>query len=79
MINQPPICTCGRVMKFIHNNVIKVIQTELIKMILPTKRFEDISTVQGKIALRDEILATINGYLVQGKIAKIYFKEFVVQ
>ena len=50
-----------------------------ILMILPTKRFEDISTVQGKTALRDEILATINGYLVQGKIAKIYFKEFVVQ
>ena len=50
-----------------------------ILMILPTKRFEDISTVQGKIALRDYILATINGYLVQGKIAKIYFKEFVVQ
>jgi flagellar FliL protein len=50
-----------------------------IIMILPTRRFEDISTVQGKTALRDEILATINGYLLQGKIAKIYFKEFVVQ
>jgi len=48
-------------------------------MILPTKRFEDISTVQGKTALRDEMLATINGYLTQGKITKIYFKEFVVQ
>jgi flagellar FliL protein len=50
-----------------------------IIMILPTRRFEDISTVQGKTALRDEILATINGYLLQGKITKIYFKEFVVQ
>jgi flagellar FliL protein len=50
-----------------------------ILMILPTKRFEDISTVQGKTALRDEMLATINGYLAQGKITNIYFKEFVVQ
>ena len=50
-----------------------------ILMILPTKRFEDISTVQGKTALRDEMLTTINGYLAQGKITNIYFKEFVVQ
>jgi len=50
-----------------------------ILMILPTKRFEDISTVQGKTALRDEMLATLNEYLAQGKITNIYFKEFVVQ
>ena len=50
-----------------------------ILMILPTKRFEDISTVQGKTALRDEVLETLNGFLAQGKIINIYFKEFVVQ
>ena len=50
-----------------------------ILMILPTKRFEDINTVQGKTALRDEIMETINTYLIQGKITNIYFKEFVVQ
>ena len=50
-----------------------------ILMILPTKRFEDISTIQGKTALRDQILETINGYLAQGKITNIFFKEFVVQ
>ena len=50
-----------------------------ILMILPTKRFEDISTVQGKTELRDEVLETLNGFLVQGKITNIYFKEFVVQ
>ncbi len=48
-------------------------------MILPSKRFEDISTVQGKTALRDEMLEALNGYLAQGKITNIYFKEFVVQ
>jgi flagellar FliL protein len=50
-----------------------------ILMILPTKRFEDISTVQGKTALRDEVIKTLNGFLVQGNITNIYFKEFVVQ
>ncbi len=48
-------------------------------MILPNKRFEDISTVQGKTALRNEMLEALNGYLGQGKITNIYFKEFVVQ
>lgn len=50
-----------------------------ILMILPTKRFEDISTVQGKTALRDQIMQTVNGFLAQGKITNIFFKEFVVQ
>ena len=50
-----------------------------ILMILPSKRFADISPVAGKIALRDEILATLNGFLIQGEISNIYFKEFVVQ
>jgi flagellar FliL protein len=50
-----------------------------ILMILPSKRFEDISSVEGKIALRDEILGKLNGFLAQGKISNMYFKEFVVQ
>jgi flagellar FliL protein len=50
-----------------------------ILMILPSKRFDDISSVEGKIALRDEILEKLNGLLTLGKITNIYFKEFVVQ
>jgi flagellar FliL protein len=50
-----------------------------ILMILPTKRFEDISTVQGKTALREQLKEAINGFLAKGKITNIYFKEFVVQ
>jgi len=50
-----------------------------ILMILPSKRFDDISSVEGKIALRDEILEKLNSLLTQGKITNIYFKEFVVQ
>lgn len=50
-----------------------------ILMILPSKSFADISSIEGKIALRDQILETLNGFLVQGEVTKIYFKEFVVQ
>jgi flagellar FliL protein len=50
-----------------------------ILMILPSKRFDDISTVEGKIELRDEILEKLNSLLKLGKITNIYFKEFVVQ
>ena len=50
-----------------------------ILTILPTKRFEDISSAKGKTALRDQMMEKINGLLARGRIANIYFKEFVVQ
>jgi flagellar protein FliL len=50
-----------------------------ILMILPSKRFDDISSVDGKVALRDEILEKLNSLVTLGKITNIYFKEFVVQ
>jgi flagellar FliL protein len=50
-----------------------------ILTILPTKRFEDISSAKGKTALRDQMLVRINGLLARGQITNIYFKEFVVQ
>ena len=50
-----------------------------ILTILPTKRFEDISSASGKTALRDQMLERINGLLANGKVTNIYFKEFVVQ
>ena len=52
---------------------------DAILMVLPTKRFEDISSTDGKIALRDELLASLNGFLTTGQVNQIYFKEFVVQ
>lgn len=50
-----------------------------VLMILPSKRFDDISSVEGKTALRDEILEKVNSLLTMGKVTNIYFKEFVVQ
>ena len=50
-----------------------------ILTILPTKRFDDISSAKGKTALRDQMLERINGLLARGKVTNIYFKEFVIQ
>lgn len=52
---------------------------DTVLTILPNKRFEDISTSEGKTALRTELIESLNGFLSTGKVTKIYFKEFVVQ
>jgi flagellar FliL protein len=48
-------------------------------MILPTKQYADIGSTEGKILLRDELIATMNGILKTGTNITIYFSEFVVQ
>ena len=50
-----------------------------ILMIIPTKRFEDINSVEGKIALSDEIMTKLNSLLKDGSITNIYFVDFVIQ
>lgn len=52
---------------------------DAILMILPTKKYEDIGTVEGKVSLREEILTKINELMKPEKIKNIYFTEFVVQ
>ena len=52
---------------------------DAILTILPTKKYEDIGTVEGKIALRNEMLTKLNELMEPEKIKNIYFTEFVVQ
>ncbi|MDA8138532.1 MAG: flagellar basal body-associated FliL family protein [Desulfobacteraceae bacterium] len=52
---------------------------DAILMVLPSKTYNDISTTEGKVALRDELLAKINALLKTGTVKVIYFTEFVVQ
>jgi flagellar protein FliL len=52
---------------------------DAILMILPAKQYADISSAQGKIDLRDELIARMNSILRQGSVTNIYFTEFVVQ
>jgi flagellar protein FliL len=52
---------------------------DAVLMILPTKKIGDIISTEGKLALRDELLSALNALLASSKIARIYFKEFVIQ
>ena len=50
-----------------------------ILMLLPSKRFADIASMEGKTALRDEIISKLNGLFPENVITNIFFSEFVVQ
>jgi flagellar FliL protein len=50
-----------------------------ILMILPSKRFDDIASVEGKTVLRDEIIGKLNSLFPRTVITNIFFTEFVVQ
>lgn len=50
-----------------------------ILMILPTKTFKEIQSVEGKNSLRTAIIAELNNIIQEGKITNLYFQEFVVQ
>lgn len=52
---------------------------DAILMILPTKTYDDISTTDGKIALRSQVMENINNLMTKGRVNNIYFTEFVVQ
>ena len=47
--------------------------------ILSSKKFEDISTIEGKKALRAEIAATIDTLLSKGAVTNVYLTDFVVE
>ena len=50
-----------------------------VLILLSAKTLQDVQDVQGKNALKDEILGAINRNIPPGKIVKIYFTDFVVQ
>lgn len=52
---------------------------DAILVLLTTKTLQEISDLQGKNQLRDEILNSVNKILPPGKITKVYFTDFVVQ
>ena len=52
---------------------------DAVLMILPTKTYDDVSTTDGKIALRNQVMEKINTLMTKGRINNIYFTEFVVQ
>jgi len=50
-----------------------------IILLLSSHTMEDIITMEGKIRLRDEMIARINRILGENRLKNIYFSQFVVQ
>ncbi len=55
-----------------------VIKDTLIS-VLSSKALEEISTQQGKVSLKQELLRRINSVLAGGKVKDLYFTDFVIQ
>jgi len=51
---------------------------DIINLILAAKKREDIASIQDQLELREEIKASINHILSNGKILDVYFEEFIV-
>ena len=52
---------------------------DIVLMVLPTKQSREIRTVEGKTALRQEIMNQLNGLFNGESVVNIYFTEFVIQ
>lgn len=52
---------------------------DAIVRVLNGKTFQDVETVQGKLHLKNEIMATMNSYLTRGVVQNVYFSDFAVQ
>ena len=53
--------------------------TDSILVLLSSKSFEDVYSVQGKFKLKYEITTRVNRFLVVGHVKDAYFTEFIVQ
>ena len=58
-------------------NIQKV--TDSILLLLSTKTFEDVYSVQGKFTLKGEITTRVNQFLTEGQVKGAYFTEFIIQ
>ncbi|MFZ5570317.1 MAG: flagellar basal body-associated FliL family protein [Thermodesulfobacteriota bacterium] len=52
---------------------------DMILLLLSEKTMENIQKMEGKIALRNELITRINQILTTVKIRNLYFTEFVIQ
>ena len=53
--------------------------TDSILLLLSTKVFEDVYSVQGKFTLKGEITTRVNQFLTPGQVKGAYFTEFIIQ
>ncbi len=50
-----------------------------VMRILNRKTFDDVETIQGKLALKDQISVSLNSSMKAGVVKDIYFGDFLVQ
>ena len=53
--------------------------TDSILVLLSSKSFENVYSVQGKFKLKDEVTTRVNRFLVVGHVKEAYFTEFIIQ
>ncbi len=61
----------------VKENIQKIMDSILV--LLSSKNFEDVYSVQGKFKLKDEITIRVNRFLILGHIKEAYFTEFIIQ
>ena len=61
----------------LNKNIKKI--TDSILLLLSTKVFKDVYSVQGKFTLKSEITTRVNQFLTKGVIKGAYFTEFIIQ
>ncbi len=57
----------------------KPLVRDIIIRVLSAKSYEEISTIRGKEALKDEIVNELNKVFIDGHIKNVFFTEFVIQ
>ena len=67
----------GEPLELLEKRLVQV--RDIILMVLPTKRFQEIRSADGKTVLRQEIMARLNDLFKKEAVNNIYFTEFVVQ
>lgn len=50
-----------------------------ILVLLSSKTFDDVYSIQGKFKIKDEITTRVNRYLTMGHVREVYFSEFLIQ
>ena len=60
----------------LQENIQKI--TNSILLLLSSKTFEDVYSVQGKFKLKDEITARVNRFLLKGHVEGTCFTEFII-
>lgn len=52
---------------------------DIIITLLSSKTYEQVSSIEGKEYLREEVRDTVNSFLTKGKIKRVLFTEFIYQ